>query len=148
MAIFWRVLPPPGSAVPSAVSEDEGLAGRNERTNATRGSFPRDPAHHQTQLGIPTRLIHSSPDPTKTLRFWARGQDVEDISRGEKSAFSLGEKSGAQTGTEHQNSTQKNTWNGASQQIQAKERPLFPDKFPIEKGEFPMVISAMSTDNF
>lgn len=103
---FWMV-PQPGSAVPSAVSEDEGLL---EGTPGTPGSFPRDPAHHQTQLGFPTRLIHSSPDPTKVR--------VSDRNRASK---------------QHQ----KNTWKGASQQIQAKERPLIPDKFPIQKGEFP-----------
>ena len=70
--VFSRRAPPqPGSAVPSAVSEDEGLAGkeRNEPTQP-EGSLKRDPAHHQTQLGFPTRLIHSSPDPTKMRKIF------------------------------------------------------------------------------
>lgn len=107
MAIFFRG-EPPDLARPfrPPFRRTKAWLGRNEPTEP-EGSFPRNPVHHQTQLGFPTRLIHSSPDPTKVR--------VSDRNRASK---------------QHQ----KNTWNGASQQIQAKERPLFSRQVSYSKG--------------
>ena len=98
--VFSRRAPPPtwlGRSVRRFGGRRPGWEG-TKRTNATRGQFEKGSGPPPNATGL-----SNTADPLKS---WSH-QDAEDISRGEKSAFSLGEKSGSQTGTEHQNSTQK-----------------------------------------
>lgn len=80
MAIFWRVLPPPT------------WLGRSVRRFGGRrpwlGTNPRNPRQFEKGSGPPPNAtgLSNTADPLKS---WSH-QDVEDISRGEKSAFSLG----------------------------------------------------------